>query len=250
MIASFNRAIEMTTTRYLVMVTDDDTVDNEMLKDFRNIINNYPGHSIYVGCKRKNQPEKKIEIFNEHDYLFELLSPQKTEAILWSSCILETSTTKKMGGIPDFGSPHFADHALLAICGKEKGGLFINKIYGSLNSHDSNFSKSSFTLYYDGCIGFHNFITTNFKRDTYITPDTNSLERHIQNWFLKNYFILKKYFTYKKYNRETLKAINDFSEKIMGLSFMKSISRKFQFLKIIFLLKKPLFLIKYHRRLS
>lgn len=247
MILSFNRAIEKAATPYIVMLTDDDHVDMNMLKEFKGIIDLHPGYPAYLGCKRKNVPGKQVEIFDKENYVFELLDPGKTETILWSSCILETATVKGFGGIPDFGSPHFADHALLVLCGKDRGGVFINNVYGSLSSHDQNFSKSHFDLYHKGCVGFYQFVTSHFDISSYKKNGINALEKHLHNWFLNNYFILKKYFTYKNYNQETLQDINDFSHKIMSLSFMKPVFRKFQLMQIGFLLKKPLFLIKYHR---
>jgi glycosyltransferase involved in cell wall biosynthesis len=247
MILSFNRAIEKATTPYIVMLTDDDHVDTNMLKEFKSIINLHPGYPAYLGCKRKNVLSKKVKIFDKENYAFQLLDPGKTETILWSSCILEAAIVKRFGGIPDFGSPHFADHALLVLCGKNRGGVFINKVYGSLASHDQNFSKGHFDLYYKGCAGFYQFVTSNFDISSYKKNGVNALEKHLHNWFLNNYFILKKYFTYKKYNHETLQDIDDFSHKIMSLSFMKPVSWKFQLMQIGFLLKKPLFLIKYHR---
>ncbi|MEO8415622.1 MAG: glycosyltransferase family 2 protein [Ginsengibacter sp.] len=248
MILSFNRSIEKAVTPYIVMLTDDDHVDPEMLLEFKNVADKYPGYPAYLGCKRKHTLSKQIEIFDKENYVFQLLDPDKTETILWSSCLLETETVKQFGGIPDFGSPHFADHALLALCGKHRGGVFTNNVYGSLASHDQNFSKSHFDLYYKGCIGFHDFVTSNFEISFYKKGNTNALEKHLYNWFLKNYFILSKYFTYKKPNRETLHDIHNFSEKILALSFMKSISPKFRVMQMLFHFKKPLFLIKYYRR--
>ncbi len=247
MILSFNKSIEIADTPYIVMLTDDDHVDANMLFEFRNVVNQFPGYPAYLGCKRKYAVSKKIEIFDKENYLFELLDPDKTETILWSSCLLETKTVKQFGGIPDFGSPHFADHALLAICGKTGGGVFVNKVFGSLASHDQNFSKSHFDLYYKGCIGFHQFITSNFEMSFYMKKDVNALEKHLHNWFLENYFILIKYFTYKKYNKDILNEIQHFSNEILRLSFMRPIFLRFKITQIIFLLKKPLFLIKYHR---
>jgi len=247
MILSFNRAIEKAATPYIVMLTDDDHVDTNMLTEFKEIIYQHPGYPAYLGCKRKNVSGREVELLDKENYVFQLLDPDRTETILWSSCILETATVKELGGIPDFGSPHFADHALLVACGKNRGGVFINKVYGALASHEQNFSKSHFDLYYIGCKGFFEFIRSNFDVSSYRKNGVNALEKHLHNWFLKNYFILKKYFTYKKYNRQTLEDIDDFSRNIMSLSFMKSVSSKFRLMQIGFLLKKPLFLIKYHR---
>jgi glycosyltransferase involved in cell wall biosynthesis len=247
MIRSFNKSIEKAHSPYIVMLTDDDHVDTNMLSEFRDIEIKYPGYPIYLGCKRSHKSNKEIEIFDNENYLFQLLHPELTQTILWSSCLLETSVVQKLGGIPDFGSPHFADHALLAGCAKYRGGVFINKMYGSLASHDQNFSKSHFDLYFKGCIGFYEYISSNFDVKFYKKKNVNALEKHLHTWFLNNYFILKKYFTYKNYQKETLNEIDTFSKNILGLSFMKSVLLKFRIRQLIFLCKKPLYLLKYHR---
>ena len=247
MIQSFNNSIGKAATPYIVMLTDDDHVDTNMLSELRNIVVKYPGYPIYLGCNRVHKSNKEIEIFDNENYIFQLLNPMLSKTILWSSCLLETDTVQEFSGIPDFGSPHFADHALLALCGKYRGGVFINKIYGSLASHDQNFSKSHFDLYYKGCIGFYEFITSNFDIKFYKKQNVNALEKHLHTWFLDNYFILKKYFTYKNYQKDILIEIDNFSKKILNLSFMKSVLSSFHIRQLIFLLKKPLFLIKYHR---
>ncbi len=250
MIPSFNRAIEKATTPYIVMLTDDDYVETNMLREFKGLIDLNPSYPAYLGCKRTSVSSKKIEIFDKENYTFQLLDPDKTETILWSSCVLERNTVKEFGGIPDFGSPHFADHALLIACGKKGGGVFINHVYGSLASHDQNFSKSHFDLYYKGCVGFYKFVTDNFEKNFYKKGKVNALEKHLQNWFFRNYFILRKYFTYKRNDRQTLREIDKFEKKIIALPFMRSLLPKFRLLKAFFLLKKPLFLIKYRRPLN
>jgi len=245
MIASFNKSIEKAITPYIVMLTDDDHVDESMLNELNSVVEKYPGCPIYMGCKRFDKKPGEIEIFDKENYAFEFLHPRRTLVILWSSCLLDRKTVQEFGGIPDFGSPHFADHALLLLCGKNNGGVFINKLYGSLASHDQNFSKSHFELYYKGCVGFHNFITSNFEKKFFKKGNINALEQHLHLWFLNNYFALKKYFTYKNYQGEILNEINSFAQKILSLSFMKSALLKFRIRQLLFLFKAPFFFIKY-----
>jgi len=245
MIRSFNRSIEKAITPYIVMLTDDDHVDPCMLSEFKSVTEKYPEFPVYLGCKRANKKRGEIEIFNNKNYVFEFLYPKHTIHILWSSCLLDRKTAQQFGGIPDFGSPHFADHALLIICGKYKGGVFINKMYGSLASHDQNFSKKHFDLYYKGCIGFYEFITSNFKEKFFVKRNVNALEQHLNIWFINNYFLLKKYFIFKDHQPKTIKEINNFSKSVMRLSFMKSVKLKFRIKRLIFLLKTPIFFLKY-----
>lgn len=245
MIRSFNKSIQHAQTAYLVMLTDDDHVHEDMLAEFNKIISRHNNYPIYIGCVRTNKNPNETEVLAKEDFVFQILNPDKTKTILWSSCILETETVRAFGGIPEFGSPHFADHALLLLCGKYKGGVVINKTFGSLASHDQNFSKSHFELYYKGCKGFYEFISSNFEVSFYEKKNINALERHIYTWFLDNYFILKKYFTFKRFQKETLSEIDSFAARILDLSFMKPVRSKFRLRQFIFFIKAPLFFIKY-----
>ena len=244
MIRSFNKSILKAKSEYIVTVTDDDPVDISMLTDFHKIISQYPGYPIYLGCRRNKREENAIEVFKKEDYLFQILHPKLTQNILWSSGIMKTSVVQSIGGIPDFGSPHFADHALLALSGKENGGVLINKMYSSLSSHSENFSKKNFELYYTGCLGFYKLITKNFDKSFYIKGRDNALLRHLYQWFIANSFSLRKYFTYKDYNREIIGEISDFSKKIMKISFMRNVRYKYYGKLFIFILKRPLFKMK------
>jgi glycosyltransferase involved in cell wall biosynthesis len=243
MIASFNKSIKKARSKYIVTITDDDPVDSSMLADFHRIISEYPGYSIYLGCHRKTGKDA-IEVFKNKDYLFQILHPALTKNLLWSSGIIKTSVVQGFGGIPDFGSPHFADHALLALSGKETGGVLINKMYSSLSSHNENFSKKNFELYYIGCLEFYKFITQNFDKSFYIKGKNNALLRHLYRWFIANSFSLRKYFTYKNRDTEIIMQISDFSEKIMKIPFMRNVRFKYYFKVFIFFLKRPLYRMK------
>ena len=244
MIKSFNQSIRRSNAEYIVMVTDDDPVKVEMLEEFCQIIDCHPGYSIYCGCIRLNKEANEIETFNETDFIFQLLHPKLTANFLWSSCVLKKETVLKVGSIPDYGSPHFADHALLALCSKFTGGLFINKMYSFLTAHDENFSKKNFELYYTGCVEFRRLIQGSFEEKVYKNGNQNALSAHLEKWFIDNSFALRNYFTYHKKNLEIVKAINAFSKKILALDFMAAVKIKYYLKLGVFYCKMPIYLIK------
>ena len=49
MIKSFNRAIELSSGEYIVMITDDDPVYPDMLQTLFTLQNKYPGYGMYLG---------------------------------------------------------------------------------------------------------------------------------------------------------------------------------------------------------
>lgn len=239
MVKSFNKSIERSVGEYIVMVTDDDPVKPNMLQELLHVVALYPSYPVYCGCLRTNKKEGLIETYNSEDFVFQLLHPQLTPWFLWSSCLLKREAVVKIGGLPDFGSPHLADHAMLALCSKYGGGVFINTTYGALFSHDQNFSKSNFELYYIGGKEFHKLITENFPVTAYKKNGTDALFQHLKRWILTNAFNLRKYFTFQNRNFEAVKDVVEFTRKIMELPFMHEAYPRYVFKLIMFYVKYP-----------
>ena len=239
MITSFNNSLRNASSEYVVMITDDDPVYPEMLSDFFQLSQRFPGYPVYLGACRSGKKAGSVEVFNERDFTFEILHPRHTTRILWSSCILKRSVALEVGGMPDYGSPHLADHALILLCGRNGGGVVVNKIYGHLVSHTQNFSKRNFDLYYDGCVGFFKLIRGSFEEAFYNRDGENVLIKHLENWFITNSFSLRWYFTYKLKSDEAIDEINRISSMILRLDFMSTIRSKYYFKLLKFTLKKP-----------
>ena len=240
MIKSFNKSINRSTGQYVVMITDDDPVVPEMLAEFYDIVGQYPDYGIYCGCKRPGVEKSKIEIFNGNEFIFQLLSPDLTSNLLWSSCLLDKRILVNIGGMPDYGSPHLADHAMLALCGSFNGGVMINKMFSYLVAHDNNFSKSNIDLYLVACKGFYNLITSSIKSNVYIKNNANALKRHLERWFITYSFTLRKYYTYYLPEVDMIASINENAKKTLALPFMKTVKKRY-FLKLaIFKIKNAL----------
>ncbi len=62
MMKSFNKSIERAESDYIVMVTDDDPVDSNLLSDFYELHKELPGYSIYGGFCRRRKKYGNIEI--------------------------------------------------------------------------------------------------------------------------------------------------------------------------------------------
>ena len=244
MIKSYNKSIERATSQYIIMITDDDPVANDMVQSFHQIINNYPGYSVYIGCERIGKTEMQLEVFDKNNFVFQILHPKFTCNILWSSCVLKKRDLLKIGGMPDYGSPHLADHAMMALCGSINGGVIINKMYSTLTSHDNNFSKSNLVLYFNACNGFYKLITIKILHDQYINYGDNALIKHLERWFIVAVFSLRKYFTYNNHQQSILRQLNIESNNILRLPFMKHLWLKYYIKLFVFNLKRPLYFLK------
>jgi glycosyltransferase involved in cell wall biosynthesis len=243
MLKSFNKSVERADTEYVVMVTDDDPVFPDMLQDLFKIVADYPGYSIYCGCKRAHGEPGRIEIFDKDNFLFQMLHPQLTLYLLWSSCLLKRETVLAAGGMPDYGSPHLTDHALLALCSREKGGVMINRVYSEFAVHAANFSKinPNFDYYYIACREFYALITRNFPLVAYAKGRNNALIRHLEVWFIAMTFNLRRFYAHGKKDQESFKRASASLSKILTLPFMKGIYPKYLAKRIIFYLKYPLY---------
>ncbi len=166
MVQSFNLSIEKANTDYIVMITDDDPVEENFLSELFEIYKHNDAYGIYAGFLRKKTSRNKIEHIQNDKFTEEILDPGKTERILWSSCIIRKDIAIEVGKIPDYGSPHLADHAFIVMSGSIKGGIIINKMYSTLSSHNTNFSKSNISYYPTGCKGFYETLINFYKNNT------------------------------------------------------------------------------------
>lgn len=239
MIPGFNLSIERSIADYVVMITDDDPVQVNFLSDIFEIYTRNKGYGIYAGFLRKKKSADKIELIDGDRFPEEILNPAKTEKILWSSCIIEKNIVFKIGKIPDYGSPHLADHALIVMAGSISGGVVINKMYSRLSSHETNFSKSNFLTYKTGCAGFYATLTYFFKSHPRFKYIKKSIDKHLKSWVITNIFALKKYYTLHK-NIHVLSEIDITAKNIFCLHFMQHFKLNYYSKNLIFYIKKNL----------
>ncbi|HVS97177.1 MAG TPA: glycosyltransferase family 2 protein [Puia sp.] len=239
MVKSFNKSLERSGTEFVVMITDDDPVYPSLLAEMRRLIDDYPGYGIYCGCLRPQAGEGKVETFDKDNFVYQLLHPGLTRTILWSSCVLRRDSALAAGGMADYGSPHLADHALLALCGREKGGVMINRMYSEFSSHAANFSKANFESYYVGCREFYALMTRSFPGNALAKGSGNVVVRHLEKWFISMSFNLRRFYTYGRKDREDFRKAVAAMEKILDLPFMRGIYLKYQAKRIVFYLKFP-----------
>lgn len=243
MIPSFNKSIERATGDYVVMVTDDDPVDPHLLEDMHKLYQQYPDLSIYAGFLRNNT-HTQPEIIPAERFVAEILDPEKTTWMLWSSCIMRREAVLDNKGIPDYGSPHLADHALIAMTGSQGGGVIVQKKYSTLSSHDNNFSKFNFNYYTQGCKGFYETMAPFSRHQKNAGEAQEAILRHLGTWFIANYFNLKRYYTVTKKDPSMLQQVNNFGKAIIAFPFMQPFKTWYRRKLLFFNAKKYLGLLK------
>lgn len=239
MIRSFNKSVERASGEFVVMVTDDDPVQTGFLQEMRRLVEAHPGYTLYGGFSRVGTAEGAMELIPADKCFAEILDPRKTANLLWSSCLQQRASVLAVGCIPDYGSPHLADHALLTLTACRGGAVVVNTMYSSLSSHDNNFSKFNFDYYLKGCIGFHATMTAaplpgNQQQNRKV------LYRHLGTWLIGNMFNLKKYYTRTRFDPAVLAAIDNCASQILALSYMKRFAARYYLKEAVYRVKKYL----------
>jgi glycosyltransferase involved in cell wall biosynthesis len=244
MVESFNLSITRAETEFVVMVTDDDPIEPAFLKVANELWKKFPFHSVYAGFIRSHSAVGEVEVIDKKDFISEILDTDKTPSILWSSCVMNKADVVKIGLMPNYGSPHLADHALIAMVGSISGAVVKNTLYSSLTSHNSNFSKKHIDVYLSGCVGFYNTLIDFGNRNQNLKNHVPVVIKHLGVWFIGSFFNLKKYYTVKQNNPEMLQQVELFAKKILVLPFMKKFRFRFYAKQFIFIIKKKLHLLQ------
>jgi glycosyltransferase involved in cell wall biosynthesis len=232
MIQSFNKSIERAQSQFVVMVTDDDPVDPDFLAAMFELRDKNPGFALYAGFTRAGAGEGEVEKIEGKNFVREILDPRKTPWFLWSSCMMSKEAAGK--GIPDYGSPHLADHALIAMAGFNGGGVIINKRFSSLTSHNTNFSKFNFNNYVNGCKGFHK-VMIEFCSQHSVSPDTvDVVHEHLYHWFIANAFTLRRFYTVTVPDKKMIGEVDAFAKDILQFEFMKPVKLKYAVKSMLF----------------
>jgi glycosyltransferase involved in cell wall biosynthesis len=163
MVKSFNKSVERSSGDFVVMITDDDPVYDDMAKTLVDLSIQFPGYGVYAGCgdwivetefsaqslKEKvgvrntviktMQPGEVIKTGGKDfpsTYIEGILSHS---FLLWSCCIVERSVIMQIKGMPDYGSELLTDHAYMIAASSKKGMVFINKALGGQSVRGDNF---------------------------------------------------------------------------------------------------------------
>jgi glycosyltransferase involved in cell wall biosynthesis len=247
MIKSFNKSIERSTSPFVVMVTDDDPMEIEFLSVFRKVYEEFPEYSLYCGFLRNYSKEGEIEKLSNELFAQEVLDPTRTPNLLWSSCLMKKEDVISIGYIPDFGSPHLADHAFIIMVGSINGGIVLNKMFSKLSSHEMNFSKFNFDYYVLGCKGFYECLKTFFTEKGQFDRYEKMILKHLKKWFISNMFNLRKYYSVVQPDESMVAKLDECASKILEYSFMYHCRRKYFFKKLIFQFKLGTGIMKANR---
>jgi hypothetical protein len=120
--------------------------------------------------------------------------------------------------------------------------LIRNKMYSTITSHETNFSKFNFNYYISGCKGFYDCMTRFCSKKPNTRDNHEAIVNHLGKWFITNMFNLKRYYT-KKANKEALTQIDACIKEISAISFMRKFLPAVKMKDVALALKKRLGLL-------
>lgn len=162
MVKSFNKSLERSRGKYIVMITDDDPVYPDMLETLFNLSVKYPGYGVYQGgcetlcysaftakvmrskvginsCLSSDLEYDEIKIYSAHDFPYQFFRGKLGALMLWSVGIVKRDILIENGGMPDYGTEYFTDHAYIVANGSKMGMVYLNRALGHQAIHGQNF---------------------------------------------------------------------------------------------------------------
>lgn len=165
MIQSFNKSIERSRGKYIVMMADDDPVYSDMLETLNELHSTYPGYGMYLGgcdwfcthhevgklyglkvgtnsCLSNERDLNYTEAFGPDDFVKSIFTFKIFTHYLWSTGMVKRDVLIERGGVPDYGTPFLGDYAYVGIMGSHSGCVTINRSLGCQTLHKANFGRN------------------------------------------------------------------------------------------------------------
>lgn len=187
MVGNFNRSLARATGDYIVFNTDDDLPLEHHIETLRELAENHPGYGAYFGAPGtmlENQADAKllnmthgmnpqlskrdenaVTLYDPGEFIEGFFTSSIFPYFLWSTGMVRSDIARKVGGMPDYGSPYFTDFCYLALAGAEEGMAVRNTMLGYQTIHRENFGKGANESLSDSLLAAHRFIMMQLPRD-------------------------------------------------------------------------------------
>jgi glycosyltransferase involved in cell wall biosynthesis len=247
---SFNKSLERSSGKYIVMIADDDPVYPDMLQVLVKLSEDYPGYGLYMGgadwfCTNPKVAKlynlkvgtnsllssdhelNHIQKFTASEYLLQFFSFTIMPAYLWSTCMVKREALIEMGGVPDYGTPFLGDYAFLSLMGSHSGAVVINRSLGRQTIHAQNFGRNQNDQIAQAATGFTEYLTKRLSHLESWPVAKGLMLRFTGLWVISHLAFLHHYFSGDKNDKESLKKAE---EDVFRIDFMKPYKTKY-FLK-------------------
>jgi glycosyltransferase involved in cell wall biosynthesis len=244
---SFNKSLDRSSGKYIVMIADDDPVYPNMLETLVNLEREYPDYGMYLGgcdwfcthheiaklyglkvgtntCLSNEHDLNYVETFGPEKFVQNLFTFKIFPHYLWSTAIVKKQILIDRGGVPDYGTPFLGDYAYMSVMGSHSGCVIINKSLGCQTLHNENFGRNQNEQL---AIVARNFPGYLQSKMSYL-KDWNVIQQQIQNfvgiWLVSHLAFLRKYSDDKD------GSLSKAEKEIFAIDFMRKYKIKY-FLK-------------------
>ena len=246
---SFNKSLERSTGKFIVMMADDDPVYFDMASTLFGLSEKYPNYGMYMGgcdwfctnaeiaklyklnigsnsCLSNKHDLNYIQLYNADEFLLNFFSFKIFPHYLWSTCIVRRSVLIEKGGIPDYGTPFLGDYAYLPIMASHSGCVVINKSLGCQTLHAENFGRNQNEQVITAAKNYPIYVGERLNH----LPSWKLIEKQIFNftglWVVAHLSFLHNYFKRSKERKDFTLV----EKEIFKIDFMKKYKLKY-FLK-------------------
>jgi len=244
---SFNKSLERSSGKYIVMIADDDPVYPDMLETLIELKNQYPGYGMYMGgsnyffthpaiaklCKMRvgtnsclaNEKIDTIRLFTPNEFLKNFFTLKIFPAYLWSCCMIKRQILIEKGGIPDYETPFLGDYAYLSVMGSHSGCAVINRALGHQTVHEQNFGRAQNEQLVRVAKNFIPYVADKINHVENWPEIEKSMRHFVASWLVTHLTFLSNYYIHFHPGEEVdLKPIE---EQIFSLHFMKPYKKKY-----------------------
>ena len=246
---SFNKSLERSTGKFIVMMADDDPVYFDMASTLFGLSEKYPNYGMYMGgcdwfctnaeiaklyklnigsnsCLSNKHDLNYIQLYNADEFLLNFFSFKIFPHYLWSTCIVRRSVLIEKGGIPDYGTPFLGDYAYLPIMASHSGCIVINKSLGCQTLHAENFGRNQNDQVITAAKNYPIYVGERLNH----LPSWKLIEKQIFNftglWVVAHLSFLHNYFKRSKERKDFTLV----EKEIFKIDFIKKYKLKY-FLK-------------------
>lgn len=244
---SFNKSLERSAGKYIVMIADDDPVYPDMLDTLVKLEQQHSGYGLYLGgsnyfftnpviakfCGTKvgmnsclaQEKLDSIRLYKPEDFLKNYFDLKIFPAYLWSCAMVRRDILIEQGGVPDYETPFLGDYAYLSIMGSALGAVVINRALGHQTVHEENFGRSQNEQLLIVAKNFIPYVTARVKHINGWPSIEKSMHHFVASWIITHLSFLKSY--YRVFDKGKVHNMHSFEREIFDLPLMRPYRKKY-----------------------
>lgn len=248
---SFNKSLERSSGRFIVMIADDDPVYPEMLQTLHDLQIEYPGYGMYMGgcdwyctshevgklynfkvgtnsCLSSLHDVGYKQAYQPGEFLKQLYALAIFPHYLWSTAIVKREILEEVGGVPEYGTPFLGDYAYMSVIAAQAGCVTINTALGCQTLHRENFGRNQNEQLVIAAQNFPEYIESKAKHLPEWPVIKKSMLKFTAMWLISHMSFLHMYYKKTGTYDSSLKLAE---KEVFKLPYVRSYKMKYQLKK-------------------